>query len=211
MRAVLIDYGAGNLQSVAKALDAAGLPPERHTEPAAAAGADVLVLPGQGHFGQVAASFAASGFAPLVRDHLAADRPFLGICVGLQLLMDGSDEAPDAAGLGLLRGRARRFPADGPSVPHMGWNFVEPFGESKLLEGLEAGFHAYFAHAYYVRFEDADLPGGRTRYGDVTFASAISRGNLHATQFHPEKSQRAGLAVLRNFARAAHAARPARA
>lgn len=207
MRVVLIEYGAGNVQSVAKALERAGLVPERHTDPAAAAGADALVLPGQGHFGQVAASFEASGFAPLVRDHVAADRPFLGICVGLQLLVDGSEEAPGAAGLGVLSGRAERFPEAGPSVPHMGWNHVRPMGRSPLLEGLADGFYAYFAHSYYVRFDDA-VAGGRTRYGDVTFASAVTRGNLHATQFHPEKSQRAGQAVLRNFADAVHAAVP---
>lgn len=203
MRTVLIDYGAGNLHSVAKALVAAGLPCDTVADPREARGADVLVLPGQGHFGQVVRSFATSGFEPVVREHVAADRPFLGICVGLQLLMEGSEEAPDVPGLGVLPGRVRRFPADGPSVPQMGWNTVEKVGDPPLLAGLPDGFHAYFANSYWVDFDDPDLVGGRTRYGEVAFLSAVSRGAVHATQFHPEKSQRAGLRVLRAFGRLA--------
>jgi glutamine amidotransferase len=206
VRTVLIDYGAGNLHSVAKALAAARLPPETLDDPGRAEGADVLVLPGQGHFGQVMASFAASGFEPLVREHVAANRPFLGICVGLQLLMEGSEEAPDVPGLGLLPGRARRFPADGPSVPQMGWNTVRKVGDPQLLATLPDGFHAYFANSYWVDFDEPGLIGGRTRYGDVEFLSAVSRGAVHATQFHPEKSQRAGLRILRAFGSAARAA-----
>lgn len=209
MRTVLVDYGAGNLHSVAKALTVAGLAPETVSDPRDAAGADVLVLPGQGHFGQVMRSFVASGFEPVVRDHIAADRPFLGICVGLQLLMEGSDEAPDVPGLGVLPGRARRFPATGPSVPQMGWNTVHKVGTPALLDGLPDGFHAYFAHSYWVDFEEDGLQGGRTRYGDVTFLAAVSRGALHATQFHPEKSQRAGLRILASFGALARAQREA--
>ena len=200
MRTVLIDYGAGNLHSVAKALTASGIAPDVVDDPAVAEGADVLVLPGQGHFGQVMRSFVTSGFEPLVRRHIAADRPFLGICVGLQLLMEGSEEAPDVPGLGVLPGRVRRFPADGPSVPQMGWNTVHKVGDPALLRGLPDGFHAYFANSYWVDFDEADLQGGRTRYGEVRFLSAVSRGALHATQFHPEKSQRVGLAILASFA-----------
>lgn len=206
MRTVLIDYGAGNLHSVAKALAAAGLPAETVADPGRAEGADVLVLPGQGHFGQVMRSFDASGFGPLVRDHLAHDRPFLGICVGLQLLMEGSDEAPDVPGLGLLGGRVRRFPAGGPSVPQMGWNTVRKVGDPPLLATVPDGVHAYFANSYWVDFDEPGLVGGRTRYGDVEFLSAVSRGAVHATQFHPEKSQRAGLRILRAFGDAARAA-----
>lgn len=206
MRTVLIDYGAGNLHSVDKALAAAGLPAETVSDPRQAVGADVLVLPGQGHFGQVARSFAASGFEPLVRDHLAAGKPFLGICVGLQLLMEGSEEAPDVPGLGLLAGRVRRFPDEGPSVPQMGWNTVRKVGDSPLLRDLPDGFHAYFANSYWVDFDQPGVIGGRTRYGEVDFLSAVSLGAVHATQFHPEKSQRAGLRVLRAFGRSARRA-----
>lgn len=203
MRSVLVDYGAGNLHSVERALRRAGLPVERVSEPAAASGADVMVLPGQGHFGQVMGAFRASGFEPLVRDHLARRMPFLGICVGLQLLLEASEEAPDVPGLGLLPGVARRFPAAGVSVPHMGWNQVSRHGRPALLEGIADGAFLYFAHSYYVAFDDLDVPGAVTEYGPVRFKSAISRGALHATQFHPEKSQAVGLRVLENFARLA--------
>jgi glutamine amidotransferase len=206
VRTVLIDYGAGNLHSVAKALAAAGLPSETLADPGRAEGADVLVLPGQGHFGQVMGSFLASGFAPLVRDHLREDRPFLGICVGLQLLMEGSEEAPDVPGLGLLAGRVRRFPEGGPSVPQMGWNTVHKVGDPALLRTLPDGFHAYFANSYWVDFDEPGLVGGRTRYGEVSFLSAVSRGAVHATKFHPEKSQRAGLRILRAFGETARRA-----
>jgi len=203
MRTVLIDYGAGNLHSVERALQHSGLAVERREDPRDAAGADVLVLPGQGHFGQVMTAFRASGFEPLVREHVRAGRPFLGICVGLQLLLEASEEAPDVPGLGLLPGTARRFPAGGVSVPHMGWNQIVRRHDPALLEGVADDAFVYFAHSYYVGFEDLDVPGALTRYGSVTFKSAISYGALHATQFHPEKSQAVGLRVLANFARLA--------
>lgn len=200
MRTVLVDYGASNLHSVARALEVAGLSPERCDDPRRAAGADVLVLPGQGHFGQAMTAFASSGFEPLVREHIAAGRPFLGICVGMQLLMEGSSEAPDVPGLGVLAGRVRRFPKGSVSVPQMGWNQIRRSGEpSALLDGIEDDAYVYFAHSYYVGFDGTDAPGATTRYGDVTFKSALSLGNLHATQFHPEKSQTVGLRILSNF------------
>lgn len=206
MRVALIDYGAGNLHSVAKALATAGVPAFRTRDPAEAADADALVLPGQGHFGQVMAAFRASGFEDVVRRHLAHDRPFLGICVGLQLLMEGSEEAPGVPGLGVVRGRVVRFPANDVSVPHMGWNALRPWGASPLLEGIEDGDHAYFAHSYLVAFDVAApgapgvLGGAWTEHGSTRFLSALSSGAIHATQFHPEKSQRVGLRLLANFA-----------
>ncbi len=206
MRTVLIDYGASNLHSVGRALAAAGLEPERCDDPLRAAGADVLVLPGQGHFGQVMRAFRSSGFEPLVRDHIEAGKPFLGICVGMQLLMEGSTEAPGVAGLGLLRGEAKRFPAGHGSVPQMGWNQLHKVGDAPLLRGVENEAFVYFAHSYYVDFDDREAPGATTRYGDVTFKSALSLGALHATQFHPEKSQLVGLRILSNFHDLAHRA-----
>jgi imidazole glycerol-phosphate synthase subunit HisH len=217
MRVALIDYGAGNLHSVAKALAAAGVPARRTGDPGEAAAADALVLPGQGHFGQVMAAFRASGFEGVLRDHLAAGRPFLGICVGLQLLMEGSEEAPGVDGLGILAGRVVRFPAGVESVPHMGWNTLHPWGGSPLLAGIAAGAHAYFAHSYLVAFDEVDaeapdaadapavrggaMSGAFTQHGPTRFLSAVSRGAVHATQFHPEKSQGVGLRLLANFAR----------
>jgi glutamine amidotransferase len=204
LRLALIDYGAGNLHSVYKALVHAGASLERPvavsvtSDPTVAARADALVLPGQGHFRQVMEAFLASGFEPVVRRHLAAQRPFLGICVGLQLLMRASEEAPGVPGLGVLEGDVRRFP-QGVSVPQMGWNQVVQEGDPPLLAGIPDGAFAYFANSYYVAFDDPSVPGARTSYGGVTFKSAVSHGHLHATQFHPEKSQTVGLRVLRNF------------
>lgn len=208
MRLALIDYGAGNLHSVHKALVRAAAETLITDlcvtgDPAEAAGADALVLPGQGHFRQVMEAFLASGFEPVVRRHLAEEKPFLGICVGLQLLMASSEEAPGVPGLGVLPGVVRRFPK-GVSVPQMGWNQVFREGDPPLLAGIPDGAFAYFANSYYVDFDYVDfqadaVAGARTEYGAVSFKSAVSRGQLHATQFHPEKSQAVGLQVLRNF------------
>jgi len=201
---VVIDYGAGNLHSIARALAHVGCAVRVESDPASARRADLLVLPGQGRFGQVAKAFRASGFEPLVRDHIAADRPFLGICVGLQLLLDSSEEDPGARGLGVVRGRVRRFADDVP-VPQMGWNELVAVGEGALFAGVPGGSYAYFANSYYAA-PDLDAPGAVTTYGATRFLSAFSLGNLHATQFHPEKSQDVGLRILANVRDAAREA-----
>ena len=198
MKLALIDYGAGNLHSVHKALERSGADVTITADPAEAAEADALVLPGQGHFRQVMEAFLESGFEPVVRAHIAAERPFLGICVGLQLLMARSEEAPGVPGLGVLSGTVKRFPK-GASVPQMGWNQIFKTGDPALLQGVPDGAFAYFANSYYVDFEDERVPGATTEYGGVSFKSAVSHGQLHATQFHPEKSQAVGLKVLANF------------
>ena len=197
MKTALIDYGAGNLHSVHKALLRAGFDAVPTDDPAVAADAAVLVLPGQGHFRQVMEAFLSSGFEPVVRAHLAARKPFLGICVGLQLLMQRSEEAPGLPGLGVLQGTVKRFPR-GVSVPQMGWNQLHPQGRPPLLDGVAEGAFVYFANSYYVEFA-TNLPGATTRYGGVTFKSAVCDGPLNAVQFHPEKSQDVGLRVLKNF------------
>lgn len=199
MKTALIDYGASNLHSVYKALDRVGLRPEVATRPNHASEADAMVLPGQGHFGQVMASFLASGFAPAVREHLRSGRPFLGICVGLQLLTEGSEEAPETPGLGLLAGRVRRFPDAEVSVPQMGWNRLTPVGDSPLLRDIPPGSYVNFANSYYVDFDGVEHAGAHSEYGGVRFLSAVSIDQVHATQFHPEKSQGVGLAILANF------------
>jgi glutamine amidotransferase len=201
VEAVLVDYGAGNLHSVHKALLRAGLKVTPTSDPDQASDAGAMVLPGQGHFGQVMRSFLASGFEPVVRQHIAEGKPFLGICVGLQLLLERSEEAPDVPGLGLLKGTVRRFPP-GPSVPQMGWNRIRKHGDSPLLRGVADGSHVYFANSYYADF-DGRFDGAETSYGTIRFLSAVSVGALHATQFHPEKSQRVGLMILENFRRLA--------
>ncbi len=197
MKTVLIDYGAGNLHSVEKALLRAGFSLSTSAEPRVAANADVLVLPGQGHFRQVMQAFLRSGFEPVVRRHVEAKKPFLGICVGLQLLMQDSEEAADTPGLGILSGTVKRFP-EGLSVPQMGWNQLAVTGQPALLKGISDGAFVYFANSYFVQFNES-LPGATTRYGDTTFLSAVSYGPLNATQFHPEKSQAVGLHILDNF------------
>ena len=200
MTTVVIDYGAGNLRSIERALAVAGLAPRVVADPAAVGSCDLLVLPGQGHFGQVARAFRTSGFEKLVRAHVAAGRPFLGICVGLQLLLDGSDEAPGEPGLGLVAGWVRRFPVGAATVPQMGWNQLTPRGDSPLLRGVAPGSHVYFANSYYADVvAPTALAGATTTYAGVEFVSAFSAGNLHATQFHPEKSQAVGLRILGNL------------
>ena len=205
MNTVLIDYGAGNLHSVHKALERAGLSVTPSRDPAQAAEAEVLVLPGQGHFRQVMEEFQAAGFEPVVRAHLAAKKPFLGICVGLQLLMQSSEEAPGVPGLGILAGSVKRFDGSQASVPQMGWNQIYSYGQPALLGGIPEGTFAYFANSYYVDFDDESVPGAVTQYAGVEFKSVISQEHVHATQFHPEKSQKLGLAILRNFAALAKA------
>lgn len=204
----VIDYGAGNLRSIERALGAAGLLPRVVSDPADVGRPDLLVLPGQGHFGQVARAFRASGFEAVVREHVAAGRAFLGICVGLQLLLDGSDEAPGEPGLGLLPGWVRRFPAGVAPVPQMGWNRLGKGADFPLLAGVASGAYVYFANSYYadVRLEDRPVASATTEYAGVSFLSAFSIGNVHATQFHPEKSQAVGLRVLGNLAAVARGA-----
>ena len=170
-----------------------------------AADADALVLPGQGHFRQVMESFLESGFEQVVRDHIAAGKAFLGICVGMQILFDSSEES-SLPGLGVIPGEIKRFPKPTGfeksglqklSVPQMQWNTLEPVGNSPLMRGLGSNPFAYFVHSYYAPIGVAE-DGARTNYG-LDFLSVVSRGNVHATQFHPEKSQRVGLRILENF------------
>jgi imidazole glycerol-phosphate synthase subunit HisH len=201
---VLLDYGAGNLRSVAKAFEHEGAEVVLTDDPAVARGADRLVLPGQGHFGQCMTRLEERGLADAVREHVAAGRPFIGICVGMQLLYEGSDEAPGVPGLGLLPGTVRRIPTDLP-LPHVGWNAVEFKGRAEFdpvlrdVAGPELRYF-YHVHSFAVLEDDNDDVLGRCRY-DASFASIVGRGNVWGIQFHPEKSQEDGLRILGNFAR----------
>lgn len=203
-RVVLLDYGAGNLRSVAKAFEHEGAEVVLTDDPAVARAADRLVLPGQGHFGQCMTRLEERGLADAVRGHVAAERPFIGICVGMQLLYDGSDEAPGVAGLGLLHGTVHRIPTQLP-LPHVGWNAVEFKGRAELdpvLAGVAGPEPRYFyhVHSFAVLEDDNDAVLGRCRY-DASFASIVGRDNVWGIQFHPEKSQEDGLRILGNFSR----------
>lgn len=203
-KVVLLDYGAGNLRSVAKAFEHEGAEVVLTDDPAVARSADRLVLPGQGHFGQCMTRLEERGLADAVRGHVAAGRPFIGICVGMQLLYDGSDEAPGVAGLGLLPGTVHRIPTELP-LPHVGWNAVEFKGHAEfdpVLAGVAGPEPRYFyhVHSFAVLEDDNDAVLGRCRY-DASFASIIGRDNVWGIQFHPEKSQEDGLRILGNFSR----------
>ncbi len=201
---VLLDYGAGNLRSVAKAFEHEGAAVTLTRDPAVARAADRLVLPGQGHFGQCMTRLQESGLADAVREFIAAGRPFLGVCVGMQLIYDGSEEAPGVAGLGLIPGTVKRLRTDLP-LPHVGWNAVEFVRSAELdpvLQGVAGPKPRYFyhVHSYGVLESDGEHVLGRCTYDDA-FASIVRRGNVWGIQFHPEKSQEDGLRILGNFAR----------
>lgn len=188
MKALLIDYGSGNLRSAAKALEAAGFSVRVASDPEAHPEADLLVLPGQGHFGQVMRAFQGSGFVERVLAHLQKGFPFLGICVGMQVLYEASEEAPGVRGLGLVVGTVQRFPRG--RVPQMGWNQVAFGGPFSGLSGR----HFYFANSYYGPLTPYSL--GQGEYEGTPFTALLAKENLLAPQFHPEKSGRAGLAFL---------------
>jgi glutamine amidotransferase len=190
----VIDYQAGNLHSVAKALRASGAEVEIVTEPEGLRHASRVVLPGVGHFSSTE-RLRSSGMDNAVRERVAAGAPFLGICVGLQWLFQGSTEAPEVSGLGIFPGLCDRFPPDVKS-PHVGWNSLEVSAGSRLLAGLPESAYVYFTHSY--RGPIVQETTATTEYGG-SFSAAVERGNWMAVQFHPEKSGDAGRKVLENF------------
>jgi glutamine amidotransferase len=203
-RIAVVDYGAGNLRSVAKALARSGLDARVTSDPSEVAGADAVVLPGVGAFADAAASLAAKGLDEAVRDAIEGGRPYLGICLGLQLLFEESDEHGRTPGLGCLPGRVRRFPerdAGGGRlrVPHIGWNEVRFSGRHPVLAGLPPADCFYFVHSYRALPARAEDVVGRADYGGPLVA-AVARENVFAVQFHPEKSQAAGRRLLDSFA-----------
>jgi glutamine amidotransferase len=199
-RIAVVDYGAGNLRSVAKALERSALAVEVTAEPAALRHFDAIVVPGVGAFADAMASLAAKGFDDALREAIAGGKPYLGLCLGLQVLFESSDEHGMTPGLGLLRGRVERFPADlALRVPHIGWNQVRWRRAHPVAAQLPGEDSYYFVHSYrVVDAQPADV-AGTTDYGGE-FASAVAKGNVFAVQFHPEKSQRAGKHVIDAFA-----------
>ena len=201
MTVALIDYGAGNLRSVANALGAIGITPKIVADPADLEGASHLVLPGVGSFGDCMAQLAARDLVAPLREWVDAGKPYLGICLGYQILFEGSEETPGVAGLGALKGQVRRFQeAPGLKIPHMGWNSVVPRQpEAGYWKDLGPEPYFYYVHSYFPVPDDDSVIAAETTYGDDTFAAAVQRGPLLAAQFHPEKSQDAGLRLLGNF------------
>ncbi|WP_166820462.1 imidazole glycerol phosphate synthase subunit HisH [Thalassoroseus pseudoceratinae] len=196
----IIDYGMGNLRSVQKALEKLGFEASLCGTADELHGAEKLILPGVGAFRDAIAALKDHGLVDPIREHIAADRPFLGICLGLQLLFDVSYEDGEYAGLGIVPGEVVRFEDQpGLKIPHMGWNQLQPSGSPRLLEGIPAESHFYFVHSFHVVPRDESVIAARCEHG-TTFTAAIERGNLFATQFHPEKSQNVGLKLLQNFA-----------
>lgn len=199
----VVDYGRGNLGSVENAFVRVGMPAVVTQDPRVVDEARAVVLPGDGAFHDAMANLDRLGLLPALRRALDGTRPFLGICLGYQLLFSRSEEFGEGGGLDVIPGVVRRFPP-GRKVPHMGWNRVWHGGGLRLFEGVPDGAHFYFVHSYYPEARTADGAAGPLRqawcdYG-VRFAAAVEVGRVHATQFHPEKSQRVGIRLLENFA-----------
>ncbi|HID78631.1 MAG TPA: imidazole glycerol phosphate synthase subunit HisH [Planctomycetaceae bacterium] len=198
---VIVDYGMGNLRSVQKGFERVGYTAEVTSDPQRVAVAEKLVLPGVGAFADAMGELKRRGLIEPILEVLQSGRPFLGICLGLQLLFQRSHENGIHPGLGVLAGEVVRF--DLPreySVPHMGWNQLRIGRRAPILEGIEDGTYFYFVHSYYVVPEDREVVAAEADYPE-SFCAMVWRGNLFATQFHPEKSQADGLQLLRNFAR----------
>lgn len=199
MAIAIIDYGMGNLRSVQKALERLGFDAVVTRDSGAIEGAAGVILPGVGAFGACMQNLATYGLVETVQRVVRGGKPFLGICLGMQLLFEESEEFGPVRGLGLLPGRVVRFADQAElKVPHMGWNAIEKRQHPPHLEGIPDGAEVYFVHSYYVVPSDPALTATVTRHG-IEFTSSIHRGNVFASQFHPEKSQAVGLRLLENF------------
>jgi glutamine amidotransferase len=197
----IIDYGMGNLRSVQKGIERVGFAADVTRDTARIEAAAGVVLPGVGAFGACMDNLRAYGLIDAVRRVIERGTPFLGICLGMQLLFEESEEFGPVRGLGIFPGRVVRFTdRPGLQVPHMGWNQIRKQQDLPHLRGIDDGAFVYFVHSYYVEPTDASLTATSTEYG-VEFTSAIARDNVFATQYHPEKSQAVGLKILENFGR----------
>lgn len=197
----IVDYGMGNLRSVQKGLERVGADARICTQPTDISQVDRLILPGVGAFRDAIAEIRRQDFEEPIKEHIALNKPFLGICLGLQLLFDVGFEDGEYEGLGIVPGKVVRFESQPDlKIPHMGWNTLNLTGPNPLLAGVEERPYVYFVHSYHVVPEDRAVVAATTNHGGE-FVSMIARGNLFATQFHPEKSQRVGLKLLENFSR----------
>lgn len=196
----IIDYGAGNLQSVKKAFDFIGAESVITDNPEIINACDRILLPGVGSFGDAMNSMAKSGLVETVKQNALSGKPFLGICLGLQLLFEESEESPGVKGLGIFKGKIKKFSPDmGLKIPHIGWNSLEIKQKDTLFKNVPENSYVYFVHSYYLHAEDENDIATVTNYG-IDFHSAVGKNNVFATQFHPEKSGDVGLQILKNFA-----------
>ncbi|HEY4684762.1 MAG TPA: imidazole glycerol phosphate synthase subunit HisH [Dehalococcoidia bacterium] len=200
-RVVIVDYGAGNLRSVARAVAYHGYEPVVSCEPRAVDSAEALILPGVGAAADTMRNLQQGGLVEPLRAYIRGGRPFLGVCMGQQALLSVSEEGGEHPCLDVIPGRVRRLPS-GQKVPHMGWNQVRQRRAHPIFDGIDDGANFYFVHSYYPDPEDRDVVIGETDYG-VAFASVLARDNIVATQFHPEKSSTDGLRFYGNFLRLA--------
>jgi glutamine amidotransferase len=194
----IIDYDAGNIKSVEKALQYLGEEAVITRDAGEILMADKVVLPGVGAFGDAMEKLNRYGLVPVIHEVVEKGIPFLGICLGLQLMFESSEEAPGVEGLGLLKGKIVRIPeGDGLKVPHMGWNSLSFPKEGRLFAGIPENSYVYFVHSYYLQAEE-DIVTATAEYG-VTIHASVEKGNVFACQFHPEKSSHTGLTILKNF------------
>jgi glutamine amidotransferase len=199
---VIVDYGAGNLRSVARAVAHAGVDARISVEPNVVARARTLIVPGVGAAADTMRHLREGGLDEPIREHIEAGRPFLGVCMGMQALFDLSEEGGEHECLGILGGRIVRFP-QGMTVPHIGWNTVELRAPHPVFEGIPPRSYFYFVHSYHPRPDDPNVVIGETEYEGVRFPAVVGRDNVVATQFHPEKSGEMGLRLYANFLRLA--------
>jgi glutamine amidotransferase len=193
----IIDYGAGNLRSVVNAVRNLGYQPNISNNPAEVLEANAVILPGVGAAGSTVNSLERLGLTKSIIQYIASGRPFLGVCIGLQVLFSGTDEGGGHECLGVIAGRVKKLPS-GQKIPHMGWNQVKQMVRHPVLKDIQDEANFYFVHSYYVEPDDKSLVAGETEYG-TTFCSIITKDNLVATQFHPEKSGESGLKLYKNF------------
>ena len=195
----IIDYGAGNLQSVKKALDFLGYESEITMDREKILSASHVILPGVGSFGDAMASIRERGLEDTIKQAASGEKHFLGICLGLQLMFEKSDETPGVEGLGIFKGDIVKIPSEnGLKVPHMGWNSINLKQTDGIFSGIRDGSYFYFVHSYYLKNAEPDVVAATAQYG-VEIECAIQKGRVCATQFHPEKSSKTGLRLLKNF------------
>ena len=195
----IIDYDAGNLKSVEKALDYLGETPVITRDPDRILSADKVILPGVGAFGDAMGKLHQYQLVDVIKKVADQGTPFLGICLGLQLLFESSEESPGVDGLGICKGKIVRIPPkDGLKIPHMGWNSLKYDHQGRLFKGIPEGSYVYFVHSYYLQADEPEIVKASTEYG-VPIHASVEQGNVFACQFHPEKSSEVGLGILKNF------------